>query len=311
MRNKILRLALTVVSLIWVVNIVGFDEIVNTLIKSNYVFAILALLLFQLSLFIRTFRWKLLLTDDEDSPDFLTLLKLNYIGSFFDVFLLSGFGGDIVRVVESREQLKQKSLSDHTSVIIMDRYSGFLALFSIAVLAIPFAIGIIPTQMLIWTALFAVAGLLSPILIVSGLGNRLIARLADKFPRLSSASAFVGNISEIARTKLLKSWLTSLVFHFVIILTHFTLNLSIGANIDLIAFTIFTPIVAMTLLMPSIQGLGLRESTYAFLFAQVGAPEALGASLGLLIFGVKVFTGLLGGAVYLVYSLTKDQSQSA
>lgn len=123
-----------------------------------------------------------------------------------------------------------------------------------------------------WIILVSIAGLLSPLMIITGLGKSLVHKWVGGFPLLSPLVSFIDQVSTITKSKLLKAWFVSLFFHFLIILVHFTLNLSLGGEVGLLAFLVFTPIVTLTLLLPSIQGLGLRESTYAYLLVHIGAP---------------------------------------
>lgn len=306
--GNIIRILITLAALVWIFHFVSFEKILLTLTKTRLVFFLIGVSLFQVSVFIRTFRWKLLLKSTIPSVSYKTLLMLNYSGSFFDVFLPTGFGGDIVRTIELKGVDQNGSVIDHASIVLLDRFSGFIALFTICFTALPFALSYIPRQLALWIAIFAAGGLLTAILLISNFGVDFLANLLNRFSFTRKLGDTVQKIGSITHTSLLAAWFISLFFYLFIIGFQYSLSLALHSTLPITVFFVFTPIVSLTLLLPSIQGLGLRENTYEYLLTQVGAPEAMGVSLGLLIFAVKVITGLIGGIVYLYYTISKKKS---
>ena len=308
--GNILRILITLAALIWIFTFVSFEKIFLTLTTTRLEFFLTGILLFQVSVFIRTIRWKLLLQSAIPSVSYRTLLMLNYSGSFFDVFLPTGFGGDIVRTIELKGVDNNGSVVDHASIVLLDRFSGFIALFTICIAALPFAISYVPRQLAIWIALIAAGGLLSAILLISNFGVDFLADFLNRFSFTRKLSATAQKIGAITKKRLLTAWFVSLFFYLFIIGFQYSLSLALHSTFPITVFFVFTPIVSLTLLLPSIQGLGLRENTYEYLLTQIGAPEAMGVSLGLLIFAVKVITGLIGGIVYLYYTISKKKNIS-
>jgi hypothetical protein len=64
----------------------------------------------------------------------------------------------------------------------------------------------------------------------------------------------------------------------------------------------FTPIVNLTLLLPTVQGLGAREEVYRRLLGSVGVPGSISVATGLGVYAVTLTTGLIGGLYYLVWA---------
>ncbi len=306
--GNIVRILITLAALIWIFNFVSFEKILLTLRNTQLEFFLLAVILFQLSVFIRTFRWKLLLHSSIPSASYKTLLMLNYSGSFFDVFLPTGFGGDIIRTIELKGTDENTTIIDQASIVLLDRFSGFIALFTICIAALPFAMSFIPGQLALWIAIIAVGGLLSAVMLISNFGVKHLVNLFQKFSFTRSLGNYLQKIGSITHTSLSGAWLVSLFFYLFIIGFQYSLSLALHSTFPITIFFVFTPIVSLTLLLPSIQGLGIRENTYEYLLTQAGAPEAMGVSLGLLIFAVKVITGLIGGVVYLYYTISKKKS---
>jgi uncharacterized membrane protein YbhN (UPF0104 family) len=141
--------------------------------------------------------------------------------------------------------------------------------------------------------------------LLTNIGVKSLANLLNRFSFMRSLSNYNLKIASITNKRLLGAWFVSLFFHLTIIGVHYSLSLALHSNISIVVFFVFTLIVTLTLLLPSIQGLGLRENTYEYLLSQVGAPKAMGVALGLLIFSVKIITGIIGGIVYLCYTGNK------
>jgi len=305
--GKIIRTLITLIALFWIFKTVNFENILLTIKNTNLRYVLLASILFQISVFIRTYRWKILLQSTLPSVSYSTLLMLNYSGSFFDVFLPTGFGGDIIRTFELNKADNKTSIVDNAGIVLLDRFAGFTALFTICIAALPFAISFIPKQLAIWIATIAISGLVSATILITNVGVKSLVKLLNRFSFMQGLSTYILKIASITKKRLLNAWFVSLFFHLIIIGVHYSLSLALHSNISIIVFFVFTPVVALTLLLPSIRGLGLRENTYEYLLSQVGAPEAMGVALGLLIFSVKIITGLIGGMVYLYYTITKKK----
>jgi uncharacterized protein (TIRG00374 family) len=305
--GKILRILITLAALAWVFHTVSFEKILLALKNTRLAFFLLAVILFQASDFIRTLRWKRLLQGAIPSISYRTLLMLNYSGSFFDIFLPTGFGGDIVKTIELNRADSKTPIVDHASLVILDRFSGFMALFTICIVALPFALPFIPRQLAFWIALIAIGGLLPAVILISNLGVKQLVKIFDRFTLTKKVSSYLGRMASITHQSLLATWLIALFFHLTIIGVHYSLSLALNSQVSMIVFFVFTPIVSLALLLPSIQGLGINENLYEYLLSQVGAPEAAGVTLGLLLFAVKVVTGLLGGIVYLYYIIAKKK----
>lgn len=307
--GKFVRVLVTVFALVWIYSMVGIENILHAVKNARLFYFLLAVTLFQISVFIRTLRWKILLQSTVPSISYGTLLMLNYSGSFFDIFLPTGFGGDIIRTIELNRTDQKTSIADHAGLVILDRFSGFVALFSICMVALPFARPFIPVQLAAWITVIAAVGLGAALLLIFNIGVNQLVTILKRFSFTQKMVEYIHRMSSITNRNLLPAWLISLVFHLVIISMHYSLSMALNNSVSMVVFFVFTPIVSLTLLLPSIQGLGINENVYEFLLSQVGAPPASGVALGLLIFAVKGITGLVGGIVYLYYTLSRKTTK--
>ena len=136
MKQKFLALAKLLVSaglISYLLSIVNFDETLVRLRTVDMRLLGVALILLVGQVAISAWKWQLILRSDGIQAPYLLLLKSNYIGNFFSLFLPSSFGGDVYRVIAvSRSNQK---LGKTTSSVLFARLTGLFALVSIAALA--------------------------------------------------------------------------------------------------------------------------------------------------------------------------------
>jgi uncharacterized membrane protein YbhN (UPF0104 family) len=83
------------------------------------------------------------------------------------------------------------------------------------------------------------------------------------------------------------------------ILVLYAMSLALGAHAPLMYFFLLVPVVHLVSMLPSLNGLGIREGAYVyFLGPYIGKEYAL--ALGILWLGLLFLLSLLGGVVYLL-----------
>ena len=120
----ILQLLLSLVLLAWLVSRVGLDEIASVLASIDWAWYLPAALFFLVNLVLRTYRWYILLGALSDRVPFRQLFYLYFLGFFFNNFIPSGFGGDVVKVVSLRQEHGQGVVA--LSSVILDRLTGLM-----------------------------------------------------------------------------------------------------------------------------------------------------------------------------------------
>jgi uncharacterized membrane protein YbhN (UPF0104 family) len=96
----------------------------------------------------------------------------------------------------------------------------------------------------------------------------------------------------------------SLMFRFILIAINYLIAIGIGINIPIVYFIVFVPLVEFLLFLPiSIQGFGVRESAYLYLFSTVGVPQAGAIALGLLVqIVLRILNNVVGGVIYVFWT---------
>lgn len=82
---------------------------------------------------------------------------------------------------------------------------------------------------------------------------------------------------------------------------------ALGFAIPLSYLLLVIPVLSISLLIPSIGGLGVRETLAPVLFAGVNLLPAQAAALALVVFLVERLSGLLGAPIYIASLLRKRE----
>ncbi len=251
---------------------------------------------------VSAFRWSIILKKDIHVP-YRKLLAIYFIGMFFNNFLPTMVGGDIVKGL----YLYRESRRGHVSVasIFMDRYSGFSALIIITTITLVLGYPLIKGTALPGFFFFLVGGYTAASLVI------WVGPLHSWAMRLLAKIHFYGinkKIDELYRTLmdykghrdiLLKILLISFLVQAGVIVGYYVLAQSLGIEVRLAYFFFFIPLATVFSMVPiSVGGLGLREGAFVYLFTMVGATKEQAISLSLIWYAVMVGVSMIGGAAF-------------
>jgi len=278
---------------------IGLGETLAVLRQADLRYLLAAFLLFVISLVIRACRWFVLLRGLAPGVPFGRLVHLYFVGAFFNAFLPTGFGGDVVRALELSGDT---NTSAAVGTVLLDRMSGLLVLFAMGLITLPFTF----TRLEPWLAglLVGIAGggLLAGALVLEG---RFLRRVTGRLPSVLSlrGEGFLAQVyaavTGCGRRAVLEALGVSLVFNVVNVLVNWLCGLAVGIPQGPGFYFIVTPLISVTLLVPvSISGLGVRDWVAVALFSSVGVDANTAAAMSLSIYLVSAAAGLVGGALY-------------
>lgn len=314
LKNKklrgLLQILLSVTLLIFLISRVGLGEIIRVFTEIEPIWYLAAFLLFQTNILIRAYRWTILLHALNTRPPFRHMAYLYYLGFFANNFIPSGFGGDVVKVLNIRQKYGRGA--NALSSVVMDRLTGLLGTSLIALIALVWnSINRIDTNLpdLLWT-LVAIISITIPAAFLFIRWTNPINFLEKKYPKIQKLP-FYSKIKELAATVnqypllvLLKALIISLPFTFNLILIQYAIARALGVQLPLSIFSLFAPLIAIVNLLPiSFNGLGTREAVYLLLYTPIGVPTANAIAMSLAYYFLRFGSGLIGGLVYLLKTL--------
>lgn len=248
------------------------------------------------ALVVSAWKWQMLLEAQGLTVSGVRLFGTYLVGLFFNNFLPSNIGGDVIRVHDVAKRTGQASAV--TASVIAERLLAGLALALTAVIALAFSSGyaaqVGPTVLV---SVLVFGGLIA-LLAIPAVGTKLGRLLPEG--RAKSLATVTTRMGELFRNRsvFLQVMVLSFVFQATVVLVAWAGFAAIGVPVSLGACFLFIPIISAIQLVPvSLNGLGVREGAYVFFFGSIGVGqlESVAASLlfGLLVAAVSLAGGVL------------------
>jgi len=296
-----LKVAVSVGLVILLLARVGIRQAAATLTAAHWPLLLSGFFLYVAGIALRAVRWQALLHAQGIAVALPRLVALYYEGSFFNIMLPTGVGGDAVRAYELARTCGSGAVVVGT--VLADRAVGLLALFLMAALVLPFSMHLLDPWLIAVVLALTVGGFGGMALFLwprplrkafYALPARL-RRLIDQ-PTLRK---LVSSFSVYDRHALAMAASVSVLFNLMLVAVNVLIGLSLSVHVSLGYYLVCTSIASALLILPiSISGLGVREWGYVVLFGRVGVPAATAVSMSLAFYLINVLAGLIGGVLY-------------
>ena len=239
-----------------------------------------ALALYVLMILASAWRWGLLLEAQNVRLPFRRLTSSFLIATFFNNFLPSNIGGDVLRVADTAPAAGSKTLA--TTVVLIDRGIGLLGLVLVAALgataATKMAGAVGPAgPFLLWTG-FAIAMLIAtPILLMPHAVARALQPLRTFHPewvdeRLGRLTSALSRFRE-APAAISGCFVGAIFVQGVLVAFYLAIAHSMRIPVSFAELAVVVPISFIVQMLPvSMNGFGVREATFGFYFSRLGLP---------------------------------------
>jgi len=295
------KIAVSASLLIYLFSKVGGMEVVSNMVLISPVNFIAAALLYLVSSYVSSVRWRLFLP----YPLGMRWIYSTYmIGAFFNVCLPSTIGGDAVKAFYMSRKLeagRREGKYDDTlnypaisvASVFMDRYIGLSSLLLVGLAASVAAYPLLEGSPVVWV---------TPVIFaVFAVGSILFFRF-----RIGSGIGFVRHIYEYfapylnKRGVIARGLILSVAVQLTVILSIYILALGIRIDISFLQLLVFVPLISLVTLVPlSISGFGLREGAFVVLLGTAGVRSDLAVTLSILYFLSMALAGMVGLFCYL------------
>jgi len=263
-----------------------------------------AVLLYGLMLLLATWRWRVLLQAQGFEARLRDLSASYLVATFFNNFLPSNIGGDLVRVRDSSRLTGCTTTS--VAVVAIDRVLGFGALYVLAVAAyvtggpsvrhLAGARSVIAGLGVFFTVLayvFFRPGTARALMARSGLNSVAWAR--EQFEVVQAAV-------HVYRARFGDVWTAfgaSLALQAIFVYYYFAVAHALRIPLTLPACFLMVPLCTLVQAIPvSFNGWGIRETVFIVYFAQVGLPRDSALAFSLVGAGLVVLLSLSGAVVW-------------
>ncbi|HEB72421.1 MAG TPA: flippase-like domain-containing protein [Nitrospirae bacterium] len=296
------------------VDITHFSSIVSQAIPGWLLAGLCLIFLEQLAVSIA---WRAMLASKGYKVPFWKMLHIIIVSNFIGFVFPSTAGADVVRVLGLSKYIS--SASDAFSSMVIFRVSGYVLMFTIALISATFFAERLPDDPVIKSISVALVigfAILFLALLFSGTVMRLLAiafrkigkeRLYLRVETLYRAFSFyLGH-----KGAMTVAFAGALFMQLERILYVYVVSLALGLKVDPATLCLFVPIIMVLTLIPvSISGIGVREGGFVFLFGYAGLSAAQAMSLSICGFALSLVYVLLGGLVYWLFGFPGGESVS-
>jgi len=304
-RKRILFASRIVVSLILLIYLFSKIDIVSilTAMKSAKLhMLIFPFFLIAVGFIISALRWQILLNAQNIKISLWKLVRYYLEGSFFNNFLPTTIGGDIVRTYEVSKS--SVSITQSFTIIIVERLTGIFALIVYALLGLQFRDSQFGNIHLVW--MVGVVFLVVLIILASAVmlqGGRMIentrAGLFSKVRGVINKTFHTLYFFRDKKKALFKALFLAFILQFNVIIFFYIISYSLDIRPPFYYFLIIIPLIHVILMFPvSINGIGIRENAFIFFLSKIGICTATSVALSWLGFAMVLIYAVFGGIIY-------------
>ncbi len=267
---------------------------------------LVAMAVYGVSALVAVWRWHLLLKAQRIQITGQTLLGSFLVAAYFNNFLPSNIGGDVVRITDTARVANSKTLA--TTVVLMDRVLGLIALIFVAALGATAAgrLHHAPSPIWpiwLWAGFVAGAAATTPAVFAPALFGRLLRPLtifhAEWVAR--RIDTLTGALSRFREEPgaLLGGFAGAIFVQGALVAYYFAVAYALHLDVGFTDLAVVVPLSFVVQLLPvSVGGFGVREATFSYYFHRIGQPIEDGVLLSLVAQALLMVFSLSGAAVY-------------
>lgn len=301
---KLLVSAGLIAVLLWRIDV---GQLLRTAANAAPTWLLASLVIYLAMILASAWRWGVLLAAQHVRLGFRDLTSSFLVATFFNNFLPSNIGGDVVRISDTAPPAGSKTLA--TTVVLIDRGIGLLGLVFVAAVAASAgrssgAAGPVG-PVLLWAGLGLGAIAVTPALVNPHAFVRLLHPLralhpewiSERIARLTSALVrFRETPAALARC-----FAGAVAVQLLLVVFYQAIAYSLHVDIALSDLAFIVPVTFIVQMLPvSMNGFGVREATFGFYFTRIGLTLEAALLVSLLGAAMIMVFSLSGAAVYVV-----------
>jgi uncharacterized membrane protein YbhN (UPF0104 family) len=264
-----------------------------------------ALLLYLFMLLASALRWGVLLRAQHVRLPFSFLTQSFLVATFFNNFLPSNIGGDVIRITDSAKAAGSKTLA--TTVVLIDRGLGVLGLALMAATGATMmqrmAVGPVGPRLL-WAgfglgAIIAIPALLMPETVTKLLHPLRVFHREWVDERIGKLTYALTRFRETPAA-LATCFGGAVVVQAILVLFYVAIARSMNIQIGFAELAVIVPVSFIVQMIPlSVNGFGVREATFGFYFTRLGLPLESALLVSFVGAALIMLFSLSGGVAYL------------
>lgn len=282
-----------------------FNTIFRTIFSVEISYLLYGIVPYLLFVIVSAWRWHVLLVYKNFRMTFAKTLMIYFIATFFNNFLPTTIGGDVMRVLYSMKDRR----ADAVATVLVDRILGFVGLFIFALCAVLYLLAVkqqtefLPVIIIGLASIIIITYLLFSQQVyrrISPLISRVkIMRIGERLNHLHEATTEFSRASAL----IILCVCLSVVIQMLLALSPFIVLRGMGiTTLDVVPFFIYVPIINVISMIPvSFNALGVREYSYSVLFSRVNLLPETSVAISLVSFFLYFVVSLIGGLIFIFY----------
>ncbi len=263
--------------------------------------------IYVFNVLISVWRWRLLLDAQDVDLPWRMLLGSFLVAAFFNNFLPSNIGGDVMRISDTARAAGSKTLA--TTVVLTDRVIGLIALALVAAVGattVASIAGHVPSPIWpswLWAGFLAATMATAPaVLAPSGVG-RLLQPLTVFHPewvgdRIDSVTAALARLRD-RPTTIARCFAGAVMVQVTIVTFFIAVAHALHVPVAPWDLAVIVPLSFIVQMLPvSVNGFGVREATFSFYFTRVGLSMESALLVSLVATALGMLVSLSGAVVW-------------
>jgi hypothetical protein len=306
--SLVLKLGVSV-ALLWLLfsrSDVALAGLWTTARRASLAWLAVAFGLYVVNMIASSWRWYLLLHAQKVHISRRSLLGSLVVAAFFNNFLPSNIGGDVIRITDTARPAGSKTLA--TMVVLVERGLGVLALVLVAAIGATVAVathhGVMPVwPAWLWAAFLGGVAIAGPAVLAPEAVSRLLRPLTVFHPewvggRLEKLTHALARFRE-SLGALLGCFAAAVFVQATMVVFYFAVAYALRLDVGFWDLSVIVPLSFVVQLLPiSFGGFGVREATFSIYFASIGQPKEAAIAMSLVAQALIMLFSLSGAAVY-------------
>ena len=299
---------------------VDISEVIRVFTQVKPGWLVLGASLHITGLLLSSLRWKILLSAQGIQQRISRLFSYYMVGHFFNMFLPTKVGGDVVRIYDTSKD--HGTTAQPFAVIMVERVSGLLTMLLLAALVVLVDVNIgvdlksripgLTTGIVVFLAGFA----LLPLAFHPRV-EQLLFHWLFRLPGLNKLESPVKKVYAAFKVYGNKKWhlagalSVGAVLQVNYFMHYYFIARALGADLPVAFFFVIIPVRSVALMIPFfINGIGLREFFDVTAFNLVGISQSTGLAFAELAWFIQIAFALVGGVVYVTRRRKPDAGKT-
>lgn len=306
--KRLLRILVTGLLLGLVLSRVDLGELGEQLRSVNPRLLLVGYMLHMAMVLLNSWRWQILVRAQQARIGLARLTSYYFVCMFFNSFMPTSIGGDVVRVIDLSRHTGRRSRA--FASILVERVIGLYVLLPISLFGLIAAYRFLQGGRDIFLYLEALlvlilVGTLALLRVDRALGLLCRVPIVGRIVARPGVTRRVASVQEALDTyrghgsALAVVFLISVASRVVWIGSCFVFGLALGAGAPFVSYFLVVPLVEVARMVPiSLAGLGIREGAFVLLFSYFGVASTVALGLSILVYAPFLLNGLIGGVLY-------------